>query len=88
MLISRTAALLEAGVGDEIFALDVDGGHCFGFNDTATEIWRTLETPTTFADLCDALLQSRDVDRATCVAETSALLARLAEEKLVELTPP
>ncbi len=87
ILITRTGTLVEAGVDNELFALDVDGGHCFGFNATATEIWRALETPMTLGALCDGLMQTRDVDRATCLADTEALVERLAEENLVTLTP-
>jgi hypothetical protein len=87
ILITRTGALVEAGVDDELFALDVDGGHCFGFNTTATEIWRALETPKTLGELCDALMQTREIDRATCLSDTAALIETLAEEKLVALTP-
>lgn len=86
-LISRTGTLIEAGVGDELFALDVEGGHCFGFNATAAQIWRLLEQPMTLAALCDALAAEYAIDRATCEAEVSALLRSLADEKLVTLSP-
>jgi hypothetical protein len=86
-LITRTGNLVEAGVDDELFVLDVDGGHCFGFNTTATEIWQALESPMTLGAVCDMLIQTRDVDRATCLTETAALINRLADEELVILTP-
>jgi Coenzyme PQQ synthesis protein D (PqqD) len=85
VLITRTGNLVEAGVGEELFALDIDGGNCFGFNATAAEIWRALETPLTLGQLCDALMKTRDIDRATCLADTSALIETLAEEKLLAL---
>jgi hypothetical protein len=87
VLVTRTGALVEAGADDELFALDVDGGHCFGFNATATEIWRALETPVTLAALCDLVMETREVDRETCLVDTAALIETLAAEKLVELTP-
>lgn len=87
MLITRTADLLESGVEDELFALDIDGGQCFGFNATATEIWHRLATPMTLDALCNALMETRDVDRATCLADTAELIERLAEDKLVSLSP-
>jgi hypothetical protein len=86
ILISRTGALVEAGVDDELFALDVDGGHCFSFNATAAEIWRLLETPMTFEALCAALMETREVDRSTCLADTQTLIEQLTDENLVKLT--
>jgi hypothetical protein len=85
--ITRTGTLAEAGVDDELFVLDIDGGQCFGFNATATEIWHLLQTPLTLGALVDALLQTHDIDRATCLQETAALLQSLADEELVILTP-
>jgi len=87
ILITRTGALVEAGVDDELFALDINGGHCFGFNATAAEIWRALETPKTLGVLCSELMISHEVDDATCLADTKALVEMLAEENLVTLTP-
>jgi hypothetical protein len=86
-IISRTGALIESGLDDELFALDIDGGNCYGFNATATEIWRLLETPIMFEDLCAALMHTRDVDQATCFADTAAMIEMLADENLVALTP-
>jgi hypothetical protein len=85
-IITRTSALLESGMEDELFALDVDGGNCYGFNATATEIWRLLETPMTLDALCNALRQTHDIDHATCLTDTSALVEKLAEDNLVVLT--
>jgi hypothetical protein len=86
ILITRTGIFVEAGADEELFALDIDGGHCFGFNATATEIWRALETPMTLDALCDVLMQKRDVDRETCITDTAALIETLVAEKLVELS--
>jgi Coenzyme PQQ synthesis protein D (PqqD) len=86
-LISRTGNLVEAGVDDELFVLDVDGGNCFGFNATASDIWRMLKSPMKLGTLCDALVQSCDVDRETCLSETAALIETLAKDELVVLTP-
>jgi Coenzyme PQQ synthesis protein D (PqqD) len=87
ILITRSSNLLEARVDTELFALDVDGGHCFSFNATATEIWSALETPMTLDALCDALMQAHDVDRETCVADTLVLIEKLRDENLIKLTP-
>ena len=40
----RAAQLLEADLGDELMALDVEGGTCFGFNAVATGVWRAKGT--------------------------------------------
>ena len=86
-LIRRNGNVVEASVDDEIFVLDVEGGNCFGFNVTATEIWRALEKPITLGALCDMLMEVREVDRSTCLQDTFALLEVLARDELVVIAP-
>lgn len=79
----RATQLLEADLGDELMALDAEGGNCFGFNSVATGVWRQLESPKSFAEIEHALLAEYDVDRAQCRAELRELLDDLVEKGLV-----
>ena len=79
----RAADLMEAELGDELVALDPDGGLCFGFNSVAASVWRHLEQPKTFEQLRDALIDEYDVEPDQCARELSELLAELAEKGLV-----
>jgi len=79
--------LMEAELGDELVALDPDGGACFGFNDVAATVWRLLERPRTFAELIEALLSDYDVEPAQCEADVGDLLAQLSDRGLVRLRP-
>jgi hypothetical protein len=79
----RSTQLLEADLGDELVALDAQGGNCFGFNSVATTIWRQLESPKSFAELHGALLAEYDVDGEQCRAELRELLDDLVQKGLV-----
>jgi hypothetical protein len=85
--IARGRDLLESGLDGELFALDIEGGTCFGFNATAAEIWQRIETPTTLRALCAALIAAHEVDAETCRTQTVSLLEELAREGLVTLDP-
>ena len=85
--IERLDVLVEAEVGGEIMALDIERGSCFGFNATATRIWQLIEQPCSLAELCARLMAEHEVDQTTCHEQTSAVLAQLADEGLVVLTP-
>lgn len=87
-LVTRRPRLVEAEVHGELMGLDVDAGHCYGFNATATEVWKLLAEPMTLDALCTALRARFDVDAQRCHESVSTLLARLADEGLVELTRP
>lgn len=47
----RTEELLEAEIGDELVALNVTAGTCFGFNSFATFVWQLLERDRSFDEL-------------------------------------
>ena len=82
-LYERATRLLEADLGDELVALDVEGGNCFGFNSVATGVWRQLDCPKTFDQLHDALLAQYDVADEQCRAELRELLDDLVGKGLI-----
>ena len=84
IFVRRGDQLLEAEVHDELVALNIDKGTCYGFNVTATRVWALLEQPTTFDEIKDVLLDEFDVDPETCHDQLTALLSDLEEKGLVE----
>lgn len=80
----RAIDLMEADIGNELVGLDPDGGNCFGFNEVATSVWRSLEQPKTFDELRDALLEEYDVGSEQCTSELDLLLKDLIARRLIE----
>ncbi len=80
----RAINLMEADVGDELVALDVEQGTCFGFNMVAASVWRCLDTPKTFSQLRDFLLKEYEVNVEQCESELRDLLDDMAARGLVE----
>jgi hypothetical protein len=85
MQYERATELLEAELGDELMALDVARGSCFGFNSVATDIWRQLASPKSFDQLRDALLAEYAVDSDQCTDELRTLLNELTGMGLVRV---
>lgn len=81
----RTTELLEADLGDELMALDVARGSCFGFNPVATGIWRQLASPKSFSDLRNTLLAEYEVGSDQCTEELQTLLNDLIAQGLVRV---
>lgn len=79
----RNVELMEADLGDELVALHVNRGTCFGFNDVAAWVWRRLAEPATFEQLRDELLEKYDVTVDQCTQDLRILLDDLAEKKLI-----
>ena len=87
VLVQRRSGLIQAEVDDELVALHIDQGACYGFNPTATRIWSMIETPRRSTELRDALLRDYDVEPAACERQLMALLGQLEQDGLVELKP-
>ena len=84
-LYERSTQLLEANLGDELVALDAEGGNCFGFNSVATFVWRQLASPKTFAELRDRLVAEYEVTAEQCAQELQELLDGLIEKRLIRV---
>ena len=78
MVYERSAKLLEAEVGSELVALNIEAGHCLGFNDVATSVWRLLRQPRSLEDLRSALLEEYEVGFEQCTTELEELLRDMA----------
>lgn len=79
----RAADLLEAHLDEELVALEPKRGECFGFNEVATRVWESLETPKSFDELRDELLQCYDVSPDQCTRELRDLVDDLLDKGLV-----
>ena len=79
----RDAGYVTANLGEELAVLDMASGSYLGFNSTAAEVWRLLETPQTLDALCVAMVSQFEVQQDRCRAEISTLLDRLCAAGLV-----
>jgi hypothetical protein len=85
IIVSRKQGLVEAEVDGEIVALHVDNGTCYGFNGTASAIWRMLERPRRLDELCSGLAEDYEVEPEQCEREVMDLLRDLENDGLVEI---
>ena len=83
-LFKRSEQALSAEVGEDIVALHVARGHCFGMEEVAAAVWKLLERPASLEDICAALVNRYDVEAGLCRTEVGALLDDFQREGLVE----
>lgn len=74
---------IEAKVDDEILALSVEQGTCYGMNRVSSHIWNLLAKPIRICDLCAALLAAYAVDPDVCERQVLDLLEELRAEGLI-----
>lgn len=78
---------MESRIDEDLVALDVDQGTCYGFNATAARIWDMIEQPARLSHLLERLLAEFEVDRETCERELRALIGELERDGLVVTEP-
>lgn len=87
LIAERSAELVETAIDDDLVAIDIARGACFGFNATAARVWALLDQPRPVAALVDRLVAEYAVDRQVCAAAVVALLHDLERRSLVTLRP-
>jgi hypothetical protein len=88
MTYERAIDLMEAELGDELVALSIEDGNCFGFNSVAASVWRALEQPRSFDELKATLLGEYEVSPDECAIELEGLLGDMVEKKLIRAKAP
>ena len=80
----RAIEMMEADIGTELVALDMEEGRTFGFNEVAADVWRNLAEPKSFDQLRDELLREYDVSVERCTQDLQDLLNEMIAQGLVE----
>lgn len=83
----RSPGALHAAVGDDVVALHVRNGRCFGMEHVSADVWRYLDPPAGLDEICSRLVKEYDVDPDTCRSDVEELLAIMQREGLVEAVP-
>ena len=87
-IVRRNRDLAEAESGDELFALNVEHGTCYGFNATANHVWKLIEQPQRLSDLRDRLVAHFDIEPDVCDRDVGDLLRNHEQEGLVSIDVP
>jgi type I protein arginine methyltransferase len=80
---AKTEQVLSCEVAGETVLLSLDDGLYFGLNSVGTHIWRAISPAVTVADIRASMLEHFDVDEAICERDLLALIAELADRKLI-----
>ena len=81
--IYRTGSVLTAEIGKQIVMMDIESGRYLGLDDIGSVIWQRLETPRTFGDLVDSLVEDYDAERAVIAQDVRELLKEMAAQSVV-----
>jgi hypothetical protein len=82
-VVARNDGFIQAEIDNEIVALDIEKGACYGLNAVGSRIWTLLESPIHIGDICEKLLTEYDVEPATCERQVLDLLEELRTEGII-----
>lgn len=80
----RSSEALHAEIGEDVVALHVRLGNCFGMEQVTADVWRLLEQEMSLTELCARLVELYEVDAETCRAEVGQLLGIMEKEGLLK----
>lgn len=84
-IVQRAIDLPFSRLGDELLAIDAQGGYCYSLNETSGRVWDLIVTPTPVSAVCSRLRKEYVVDEATCRKSVVTLLQHLCEARLVQV---
>lgn len=82
-VVARSDGFIEAEIDNEVVALSIEHGTCYGLNRVGSRIWNLLSTPIRISDLCEKLLAEYKVDLNVCQRQVIDLLEELRAEGLI-----
>ena len=85
IVVAASDALVEAEVDQEVLALSIERGACYGMNVVASRIWKLLAKPIRVSDICAGLVATHRVDPEVCERQVLELLNELRIEGLIRL---
>ena len=80
----RAPGALFSEVGDDVVALHIDHGQCYGMEKVSSAIWKLLEEPRDLDTICAQLIAQYAVDPDQCRDQVGPFLETLRAEGLVE----
>jgi hypothetical protein len=84
-VVVRSDGIIDAEVDNEIVALKMDSGTCYGLNRVGSRIWQLAAVSIRVADLCAKLETEYKVEPAVCKRQVLDLLEELRAEGLIEV---
>ena len=84
-LYRRSESALFSNVGEDIVALHVENGHCYGMEKATAAIWELLADPIGIDQMVARLTATYDVAPADCRPDVERIVGQLEQEGLVSV---
>jgi len=76
---------VSSDLAGEAVILSLQTGMYYGLDGVGAQVWELLRTPTTVADVRDAIVQQFDVELVVCERDVLTFLQQLVGQGLIEI---
>jgi hypothetical protein len=83
--LARSSELVSTELDQETVLMSINAGAYYGLEGPARRIWEKLETPLTFAQLVQSLVDEYRVSAEICAADVQKFLAEMEREGLLRV---
>ena len=83
--LARSTELVSTELDQETVLMSINAGAYYGLEGPARSIWEKLETPLTFTQLVDSLVDEYRVSPETCASDVQKFLAEMEQEGLLRV---
>jgi hypothetical protein len=84
---ARSKEALHSAIGDDVVALNIENGRCYGMEEVTVAIWNLLAEPVSVDSICEKLIEAYDVRPDVCRQDVDRLIGQLEKEGLVQSVP-
>ena len=57
---------VDAEIDDDLVLMSTENGNYYNLNPIGASIWKIIKQPTTIQAICQQLMQTYDIDEASC----------------------
>jgi hypothetical protein len=86
LVLCRYADKLSTELDGETVIMDLESGTYSALDAVGTSIWKLLEQPVSFQEICREIMAEYDVEADGCHADLIAFLHELADNGLISVT--
>jgi hypothetical protein len=84
-VVVATEDQVSCDLSGEAAILNLKSGVYYGLDAVGSAIWSLIQKPKTVSEVCDALLQTYEVEQGRCEGDLLALLEEMADAELIEV---
>jgi hypothetical protein len=82
-ILYKNEKILANELGRETVMMSIERARYYGMNKTGSYIWKLLETPLSFEEICSKLMTEFKIPEIQCLEEVSPFVEEMVKEQII-----